>query len=185
MHDYSYKKNELCCGDVRLTDIAADVGTPFYCYSLPTLKRHIKAFEEPLKDVPHQTCFSVKSNANIAILSYMASKGLGADVVSGGELFKAMKAGIPAERIVYSGAGKTAAEIDMALEAGIMMFNIESPEELDVINERAGAIGKKAPIAIRVNPDVDPKDPSLYLYRHEEKQVRHRYRRFNNSIYKG
>lgn len=157
MHDYTYKKNELCCGDIRLADIAAEVGTPFYCYSLPTLRRHIKAFEEPLKDVPHQTCFSMKSNANMAILNFMASMGLGADVVSGGELFKAMRAGIPPEKIVYSGAGKTAAEIDMALEAGIMMFNIESPEELDVVNERAGAIGKKAPIAIRVNPDVDPK----------------------------
>ncbi|HEY9162232.1 MAG TPA: diaminopimelate decarboxylase [Desulfomonilia bacterium] len=157
MHDYSYIKNELCCGDIKLSEIAADVGTPFYCYSLPTLRRHIKAFEEPLKDVPHQTCFSMKSNANMAILSFMSSMGLGADVVSGGELFKAMKAGIPAERIVYSGAGKTTAEIDMALEAGIMMFNIESPEELDVVNERAGIIGKKAPIAIRVNPDVDPK----------------------------
>jgi diaminopimelate decarboxylase len=157
MHDYSYIKNELCCGDIKLSEIAADVGTPFYCYSLPTLRRHIKAFEEPLKDVSHQTCFSMKSNANMAILSFMSSMGLGADVVSGGELFKAMKAGIPAERIVYSGAGKTTAEIDMALEAGIMMFNIESPEELDVVNERAGIIGKKAPIAIRVNPDVDPK----------------------------
>jgi diaminopimelate decarboxylase len=157
MHDYSYIKNELCCGDIRLRDISADVGTPFYCYSLPTLRRHIKAFEEPLKDISHQTCFSMKSNANMAILSFMASMGLGADVVSGGELFKAIKAGIPAERIVYSGAGKTTAEIDMALEAGIMMFNIESPEELDVVNDRAGAIGKKAPIAIRVNPDVDPR----------------------------
>jgi diaminopimelate decarboxylase len=157
MHDYSYIKNELCCGDIKLADIAADVGTPFYCYSLPTLRRHIKVFEEPLKDISHQTCFSMKSNANMAILSFMASMGLGADVVSGGELFKAMKAGIPPERIVYSGAGKTALEIDMALKAGIMMFNIESPEELDVVNERAGAIGKKAPIAIRVNPDVDPR----------------------------
>ncbi len=157
MHDYSYINNELSCGDIKLADIAADVGTPYYCYSLPTLRRHIKAFEEPLKDVSHQTCFSMKSNANMAILSFMGSMGLGADVVSGGELFKAMKASIPPERIVYSGAGKTAAEIDMALEAGIMMFNIESPEELDVVNERAGAIGKKAPIAIRVNPDVDPR----------------------------
>ena len=106
MHDYSYIKNELCCGDVRLTDIAADVGTPFYCYSLPTLRRHIKAFEEPLKDVPHQTCFSVKSKCEYSHIElYGHLRGFGADVVSGGELFKAMKAGIPAERIVYSGAG--------------------------------------------------------------------------------
>jgi diaminopimelate decarboxylase len=157
MHDYSYKKGELCCGDVRLSDIAAEVGTPFYCYSLPTLKRHIKAFEDPLKDTQHQTCFSMKSNGNLAILSIMGKAGLGADVISGGELFKAMRAGIPAGRIVYSGPGKTVAEIDMAIKAGIMMFNVESPEELDVINERAGILGKKAPISIRVNPDVDPK----------------------------
>ena len=157
MNDYSYNKGELCCGDVRLSDIAADVGTPFYCYSLPTLKRHIKAFEEPLKDVAHLTCFSMKSNGNLAILSIMGKAGLGADVISGGELFKAMQAGIPAGRIVYSGPGKTVAEIDMAIKAGIMMFNVESPEELDVINERAGILGKKAPISIRVNPDVDPK----------------------------
>ena len=157
MNDYSYKKGELCCGDIRLSDIAADVGTPFYCYSLPTLKRHLKAFEEPLKDISHLTCFSMKSNGNLAILSIMGKAGLGADVISGGELFKAMRAGIPAGRIVYSGPGKTVAEIDMAIKAGIMMFNVESPEELDVINERAGILGKKAPISIRVNPDVDPK----------------------------
>ena len=157
MHDFDYKEGRLCCGDVALSDIAAAVGTPFYCYSLPTLKRHIQAFEEPLAGVAHQTCFAMKSNANLAILSVMARSGLGADVVSGGELYLAMRAGIPASKVVYSGVGKTMAEIDMALSAGIMMFNIESSEELEVINTRAGLLNKKAPVAIRVNPDVDPR----------------------------
>lgn len=157
MHDFAYQQGQLHCGDVALADIAQAVGTPFYCYSLPTLKRHIQAFEEPLAGVAHQTCFAMKANANLSILTFMAHQGLGADVVSGGELYMAMQAGIPAAKIVYSGVGKTVAEIDMALAAGIMMFNIESSEELEVINERAGILAKKAPIAIRVNPDVDPR----------------------------
>jgi diaminopimelate decarboxylase len=157
MHDFVYKQGMLHCGDVSLADIAQAVGTPFYCYSLPTLRRHVRAFEDPLAGVDHQTCFAMKANPNLAILSYMARQSLGADVVSGGELYMAMKAGIPALKIVYSGVGKTVAEIDMALTAGIMMFNIESEEELEVINERAGILAKKAPLAIRVNPDVDPR----------------------------
>ncbi len=156
MNDFVYKEGQLHCGDVALEEIAAEVGTPFYCYSLPTIKRHIKAFEDPLKDIDHQTCFAMKANSSKAVLALMAQAGLGADVVSGGELYRAMQAGIPAERIVYSGVGKRIDEIDMALSAGIMMFNIESEQELEVINERAGELGKKARIAIRVNPDVDP-----------------------------
>lgn len=132
------------------------MGTPVYCYSLPTLRRHIQAFEEPLAGIDHQTCFAMKANSNMAILTLMGRHGLGADVVSGGELFRALKAGIPASKIVYSGVGKTTEEIDMAIGAGIMMFNIESEQELGVINERAGVLGRKAPISIRVNPDVDP-----------------------------
>jgi diaminopimelate decarboxylase len=156
MHDFEYRQGKLHCGEVLLEEIAEKVGTPFYCYSLPTLRRHIDAFEEPLSGVDHQTCFAMKANANLAILSYMARRGLGADVVSGGDLFRALKAGIPGGKIVYSGVGKTATEIDMAIEAGIMMFNIESAQELEVINERAGMLGRKAPVSIRVNPDVDP-----------------------------
>ncbi|MCE5274174.1 MAG: diaminopimelate decarboxylase [Deltaproteobacteria bacterium] len=157
MHDFIYdKEGRLCCADVELEKVAAEVGTPFYCYSLGTLKRHIQAFEEPLEGIEHQTCFAMKANSNLAILAFMAKKGLGADVVSGGELYRALKAGIPASKIVYSGVGKTTAEIDMAIGEGIMMFNIESEQELEVIDERAGALGKKAPISIRVNPDVDP-----------------------------
>jgi diaminopimelate decarboxylase len=156
MHDFDYRQGKLYCGDVALEDIARKIGTPFYCYSLPTLHRHIRAFEEPLAGVDHQTCFAMKANSSLAILSYMAGQGLGADVVSGGELYRALKAGIPAAKVVYSGVGKTTDEIDMAIQAGIMMFNIESEQELEVINERAGTLGKKAPISIRVNPDVDP-----------------------------
>jgi len=156
MHDFEYRRGKLHCGEVPLEEIAEKVGTPFYCYSLPTLRQHIDAFEEPLSGVDHQTCFAMKANANLAILSYMAHRGLGADVVSGGDLYRALKAGIPGGKIVYSGVGKTAGEIDMAIEAGIMMFNIESAQELEVINERAGMLGRKAPVSIRVNPDVDP-----------------------------
>jgi diaminopimelate decarboxylase len=157
MHDFDYDEaGHLCCAEVPLEKIAQEIGTPYYCYSLPTLRRHIQAFEEPLAGIDHQTCFSMKSNSNLAILTLMAKHGIGADVVSGGELFRALKVGIPASKIVYSGVGKTTVEIDMAIQAGIMMFNIESEQELEVINERAGILRKKAPISIRVNPDVDP-----------------------------
>lgn len=157
MHDFDYDEaGQLCCAEVPLEKIAREIGTPYYCYSLPTLRRHIQAFEEPLKGIDHQTCFAMKANSNLAILTLMAHHGLGADVVSGGELFRALKAGIPASKVVYSGVGKTTFEIDMAIQAGIMMFNIESEQELEVINERAEALRKKAPISIRVNPDVDP-----------------------------
>jgi diaminopimelate decarboxylase len=156
MHDFDYKQGKLYCGDVSLGEIAHEVGTPFYCYSLPTLRRHVRAFEDPLAEVDHQTCFAMKANSSLAILAFMAHQGLGADVVSGGELYRAIKAGIPGNKIVYSGVGKTTEEIDMAIRAGIMMFNIESEQELEAINARAGVLKKKAPISIRVNPDVDP-----------------------------
>lgn len=157
MHDFAYDaQGRLCCGDVPLERIAFEQGTPVYCYSLSTLERHIKAFEDPLERIEHQTCFAMKANSNLAIVSLMARRGLGADVVSGGELYRAMRAGVDPSKIVYSGVGKTTQEIDAAIGAGIMMFNIESEQELEVINERAGALGRKAPISIRVNPDVDP-----------------------------
>ncbi|HPX48862.1 MAG: diaminopimelate decarboxylase [Bacteriovoracaceae bacterium] len=156
MHDFEYRQGKLHCGEVPLEAIAREVGTPFYCYSLPTLHRHIQAFEEPLSGVDHQTCFAMKANSSLAILTYMARHGLGADVVSGGELYRALKSGVQGEKIVYSGVGKTTGEIEMAIAAGIMMFNIESEQELEVINECAGTLEKKAPISIRVNPDVDP-----------------------------
>jgi diaminopimelate decarboxylase len=117
--------------------------------------RHIKAYEMAFKGVPHINCFAVKANSNLAVVSLLGRNGAGADVVSGGELFRALKAGIPAEKIVYAGVGKTEQEIRAALKAGILMFNIESADELEAINEVAGRMRKKAPIALRINPDID------------------------------
>lgn len=156
MHHFEYKNGELCCEDVRIADIAAKVGTPFYLYSKATFERHFDAFDSGFANIPHLTCFAVKACANIAILNLFAAKGGGADIVSGGELFRAMKAGIDPGRIIYSGVGKTDAEIWQALQAGILMFNVESPQELDRINEVATALDMVAPVSFRINPDVDP-----------------------------
>ena len=157
MHHFHYQGDELYCENVPLREIASKAGTPSYVYSSATLKQHFTVFDGAFQGVPHLTCYSVKANANLAILGLFAALGGGADIVSGGELFKARQAGIPADRIVYSGVGKTEAEIDYALRENILMFNIESLQELEAINRRAAAIGSKARIALRVNPDVDPK----------------------------
>ncbi|MBW1975116.1 MAG: diaminopimelate decarboxylase [Deltaproteobacteria bacterium] len=157
MHHFFYKDGELFCEDVSLKKIASEVGTPCYIYSHATLTHHFRVFDGSFDAVPHIICFAVKANSNIGVLHVLGKLGAGADIVSGGELYRARKAGIPADRIVYSGVGKTIEEIDYALGEGILMFNIESSQELKVINERAGALGTKAPIAIRVNPDVDPR----------------------------
>lgn len=157
MHHFHYHQDELYCEGIPLRQLAEAVGTPCYVYSHTTLCQHFRIFDEAFAEVPHQICFSAKSNSNIAILSLIGSLGGGADIVSGGELFRARRAGIPADRIVYSGVGKTESEIDYALRQGILMFNIESTQELEAINARAGVLGCKAPIALRVNPDVDPK----------------------------
>jgi len=157
MHHFQYKGNELYCEGVAVERIAKEVGTPFYLYSNATLEHHFKVFDEVFSDVPHITCYAVKANSNIAILDIFGRLGGGADIVSGGELFRALRAGMSPDKIVYSGVGKKVDEIDFALKSDILMFNVESPQELRVINDRAGALGKKARIAIRVNPDVDPK----------------------------
>jgi diaminopimelate decarboxylase len=156
MDSFAYVDEELCCEEVPLSRIAAEVGTPVYVYSYETLEQHFRAFDEAFSAIPHLVCFSAKSNANLAILRLFGKLGGGADIVSGGELYRALQAGIPANRVVFSGVGKTDREIDEALQAGILMFNVESTQELEVVNERAGAINGKAPIALRVNPDVDP-----------------------------
>jgi len=156
MHHFHYRDGELHCEDVPLSRIAQEVGTPTYVYSNETLVRHFKAFDGAFENVPHLVCFSAKSNSNLAILRIFGSMGGGVDIVSGGELFRALKAGIPGKRIVYSGVGKTEEEMDQALEAGILMFNIESSQELEVLARRAARFGLRAPVAIRVNPDVDP-----------------------------
>ncbi|MCF8042092.1 MAG: diaminopimelate decarboxylase [Desulfarculaceae bacterium] len=155
MHHFSYKNGELYAEDVPLATIADQVGTPVYIYSQATLERHFKAFDQAFEGLDHVVCFAVKANSNQAVIATMARLGAGADIVTGGELARSMAAGVPAERIVYSGVGKSEAEMRSALEAGILMFNIESAQELAVLNEVAGSMGKKAPVSLRVNPDVD------------------------------
>ncbi len=157
MNYFNYQNDHLYCEAVPVARIAEEVGTPFYLYSNANLTRHFQAMDDAFADLPHLTCFAVKSCANLAVLNIFASLGGGADIVSGGELYRAMKAGIDPGRIVYSGVGKTTAEIEMALTAGILMFNVESPQELDTIQGVATALGRTAPISLRVNPDVDPK----------------------------
>ncbi len=157
MDHFSYKNGVYHAEDVSLMDIAKEVGTPFYCYSSATLEHHYKVFSGAFADVDAKICFAVKSNDNLAVLSTFARLGAWADVVSGGEIRKVRKAGIKGENIVFSGVGKTAEEISLALDEGISQFNIESEPELLLINEIALAKGKIAPIAVRVNPDVDPK----------------------------
>ncbi|MBI4746593.1 MAG: diaminopimelate decarboxylase [Deltaproteobacteria bacterium] len=157
MHHFQYKGNDLYCEDMAVEKIAKEVGTPFYLYSKETLEHHFKVFDKAFLDVPHITCYAVKANSNIAILDIFGSLGSGADIVSGGELFRALRAGMSPDRIVYSGVGKKIEEIDFALKSNILMFNIESSQELEVINQRTEKLGKKARISIRINPDVDPK----------------------------
>jgi diaminopimelate decarboxylase len=157
MHHFIYQGDELYCENVRIRKIAEEVGTPCYIYSYATLQQHFTVFDGAFHGMPHLTCYSVKANGNLAVLGLFASLGGGADIVSGGELFRARKAGIAPNRIVYSGVGKTQAEIDDALREGILMFNIESDQELEAIDRRAAALDTRAGIALRVNPDVDPK----------------------------
>jgi diaminopimelate decarboxylase len=154
MNHFFYKEDELYCEDLAVADISEQIGTPFYLYSYSTIKRHFQVFNNAFKDLEHLTCFSLKSNSNLAILRLLAMEGGGADIVSGGELFRALKAGIAPDKIVYSGVGKTPKDMDFALKSGILMFNVESDQELQVLNKVALEIGCKAMIAIRINPDV-------------------------------
>jgi diaminopimelate decarboxylase len=156
MHHFVYKGSELYCEEVPVSKIAKDVGTPFYLYSHATLRQHFRAFDGAFSDISHLTCFAMKSNSNLAILRLFALEGGGADIVSGGELYRALRAGIEAKKIVYSGVGKTIEDIEYALRSGILMFNVESTQEITLLNEIAGRMGKEASVAIRVNPDVDP-----------------------------
>ncbi len=156
MHHFQYRDNDLFAEDVPVHEIAAKVGTPLYIYSRATLERHFRAMDDAFAGMPHTICFSVKANSNLAVLKTFVNLGGGVDIVSGGELFRALKAGAPPGKIVYSGVGKKDEEIEFALKSDILMFNVESEQELDRINLIAGKTGKKAGIAIRVNPDVDP-----------------------------
>ncbi len=156
MHHFIYQNGELFCEQVPLTKIAEEVGTPFYCYSQATLDRHFKAFDSGFEDIPHLTCFAVKACSNIAILNRFGKLGGGADIVSGGELFRALKSGIDPSKIIYSGVGKTEEELRYALDSSILLFNVESGQELDRLAEVARSMDKPAPVSFRVNPDVDP-----------------------------
>jgi diaminopimelate decarboxylase len=156
MNYFEYRDNELWCEEVPIADIAEQVGTPFYVYSVRTLKRHFDVFDSAFSALPHIICFSVKANSNLAILKIFINEGAGVDIVSGGELYRALRAGVDPGKVVYSGVGKREDEVRLALESDILMFNVESSQELEVINSCAEAMKKKARISLRVNPDVDP-----------------------------
>ncbi|KQI68232.1 diaminopimelate decarboxylase [Loktanella sp. 3ANDIMAR09] len=157
MDHFNYKNGELYAEDVPLRDIAAAVGTPFYVYSSATLLRHFQLFDDALAGMDHLVCFAMKSLSNQAVIHLLGEAGAGMDVVSEGEYRRARAAGIPGDRIVFSGVGKTRAEMRTALEGGIRQFNVESEPEMEALSKVATALGKVAPITIRVNPDVDAK----------------------------
>jgi diaminopimelate decarboxylase len=157
MDHFIYKHGELHAEDVSVAEIAASVGTPFYVYSEATLARHFQVFDEALDGMDHLICYAVKANSNVAVLKILGDLGAGMDVVSVGEYLRAKAAGVPGERIVFSGIGKTRNEMRLVLQGGIRQFNVESEPELSVLNAVAMELGVKAPIALRVNPDVDAK----------------------------
>ncbi|MBI3355794.1 MAG: diaminopimelate decarboxylase [Nitrospirae bacterium] len=157
MHSFEYRQGELYCEQVPVSRIAKELGTPCYVYSYATLVRHFRAYDSAFKNIPHVIAFAMKANSNLAILRLMAKEGSGVDIVSGGELFRALKAGVPPSKIVFAGVGKAPQEIRDALKADILMFNVESPSELYAIDEVAAEVGKKACVALRINPDIDPK----------------------------
>jgi diaminopimelate decarboxylase len=157
MHHFDYQNGSLHAEGVDLRTIAAEVGTPFYCYSTATIERHYQVLDQAFAGQDHLICFAVKANSNQAVLTTLARLGAGMDVVSEGELRRARAAGVPASRIIFAGVGKTREEMAYALREGILGFNIESAPELDQLSEVASALGLTASIAIRVNPDVDAK----------------------------
>ncbi len=157
MHHFSYKDGILHAEDVNLKQLADEVGTPFYCYSTATLQRHFKVMNDAFAGTEHLLCYAMKANSNQAVLKTMAALGSGMDVVSEGELRRALAVGVPARKIVFSGVGKTAREMAFALKEGIACFNVESEPELELLSEVAQRVGQRASVSIRVNPDVDAK----------------------------
>jgi diaminopimelate decarboxylase len=155
MNHFHYKDSDLHCEDVSLEKIADELGTPTYVYSHATLTRHYKVFDDALAGIEHLICFSVKANSNLAVLNLLFGLGAGADIVSGGELVRVLKAGGDPKKVVFSGVGKTEAEMRQALQAGILAFNVESEGELRVLDRVAGSLGVSAPVSLRVNPNVD------------------------------
>jgi diaminopimelate decarboxylase len=156
MGPFQYRDSELCCEDVSLRALAAVAGTPAYVYSKAALLESLDGYERAFHAVPHVVCYSVKANSNLGVLSVLAKAGAGADIVSGGELYRALRAGVSPKKIIFSGVGKSRDEMREALKAEILMFNVESRAELRVLDEVALEMGVRAPVALRVNPDVDP-----------------------------
>ena len=157
MDHFLYRDGCLHAEDVAISQIAAEVGTPFYLYSSATLLRHFKLFDDALAGMDHLICYAMKAASNQAILTLLGAAGAGMDVVSGGEYRRAIAAGVAPERIVFSGVGKTCEEMAFALRGGLRQFNVESEAELEALNEVAVSLGTVAPITMRVNPDVDAK----------------------------
>jgi len=155
MNQFKYRDGELHCEDAKVKDLATEFGTPLYVYSKNMIIDRYKAADSAFSLVEHAICFALKANSNMEILKLMANLGAGGDGVSGGELFLALKAGIPANKIVYASAGKTDKEIKFAIESGIMAFNVESETELEVVNKIAQSMNSKAPVSLRINPDID------------------------------
>lgn len=154
---FNYKNETLFCEELPIPEIAEKIGTPFYLYSKNTLLRHYERFDECLSGIDHIVCYAMKANSSLAICKLLADAGAGADVVSGGELWRALRVGTPPEKIVFNGNGKTAEELIAALDADILMFNVDSESELVLLDRLAGEMGRKARVALRVNPDIDPK----------------------------
>jgi len=157
MDHFDYRSGILHAENVAIPEIAAAIGTPFYVYSAATLRRHFQVFDEALSGMEHLVCYAVKANSNVAVLKLLGDMGAGMDVVSGGEYLRAKAAGVPGERIVFSGVGKTREEMRLALEGGIRQFNLESEPEMLALSEVATSMGVTVPVTIRVNPDVDAK----------------------------
>ncbi len=157
MPDFHYQDGELYCEAVPLRTIAEKVGTPYYVYSHATLLRQFRSYDSAFHGIPHLVAYAIKANSNLALLRLLANAGAGADIVSGGELYRALQAGIEPQRIVFAGVGKSDAEIRYALESKILMFNVESSAELRAIDRVAGGMKTRARVALRINPDIDPK----------------------------
>ena len=154
---FTHRNDEMYCEDVPVRDIVEAVGTPVYVYSLARLRDAFRAFDDAFADTRRLVCFSVKANSNLAVLRSFVNEGSGFDIVSGGELFRVLKAGADPGKVVFSGVGKTREEMEYALRSGILMFNVESEQEMEVLDRVAGGMGTAAPVSFRINPDVDPK----------------------------
>ena len=155
MHHFLYREGQLCCDGVGLNALAEKHGTPLYVYSAATIRDNFRRLDHALEGIDHRICFAMKANSNLAVLDLLAGEGAGFDIVSGGELFRVLKAGGRADMCTFAGVGKTREEIELAVREGVYSLNVESEAELEFINDVAGALGRKAPVALRVNPDVD------------------------------